>query len=146
MKRGAADLVDEANRLEWLAGQGIPVPRVVERGDHWLVTTTVDGVPAAGFDQLELVVDAMAAVVRQLHALPVAGCPFRRDLAVTTELAAQQVSRGLVDLENLQDEYAGWTGEQLLGRLKQSRPAAEGSGRVPWRLHAGERPAGPGHR
>ncbi|GAA1678533.1 hypothetical protein GCM10009745_22720 [Kribbella yunnanensis] len=122
LKVGGSDLAAEAERLEWLAAQGMPVPHVVEAGADWLVTTEVAGVPAAELDQ---VVDAMASVARMLHALPVEACPYRRDLAVTTEQAHKQVSNGLVDLENLEDEYDGWTGEQLLERLTQSRPADE---------------------
>ncbi|MFC9692358.1 APH(3') family aminoglycoside O-phosphotransferase [Kribbella sp. NPDC056951] len=122
LKVGGSDLAAEAERLEWLAAQGMPVPHVVEAGADWLVTTEVAGVPAA---ELDHVVDAMASVARMLHALPVEACPYRRDLAVTTEQAHKQVSNGLVDLENLEDEYDGWTGEQLLERLRQSRPADE---------------------
>lgn len=39
--------------------------------------------------------------------------------------ARSRVAGGLVDLDNLEDSYAGWTGEQLLAELERTRPASE---------------------
>lgn len=34
---------DEADRLEWLAATGFSCPRVVDRGDGWMLTTELRG-------------------------------------------------------------------------------------------------------
>jgi kanamycin kinase len=67
----------EADRLEWLAGTDIPAPRVVERGDDWMLTTELQGRdasqewPAA---ERPAVLAGLAEGLRRLHALT--ECPF----------------------------------------------------------------------
>ena len=63
--------------------------------------------------------------LRYYWALRCGGVPVRRDLEVTSALARERVEGGLVDLDNLEDQYAGWTGEQLLSELERTRPADE---------------------
>lgn len=84
-----ADLAAERTALDWLSGTGIGAPRVVEYGAvdgyEWLVTTTLPGRSAAEewpAHQRTAVVRAVAGVARALHAVPVAGCPLDRRLAV----------------------------------------------------------------
>ncbi|MDX2972073.1 APH(3') family aminoglycoside O-phosphotransferase [Kribbella solani] len=121
----------ETERLEWLAGQGVATAKVVDHGQDgqagWLITESVPGIPAADWpgDDLGTVVRSLADIARMLHALPTGSCPFHREVDVTTRLATAQVQAGLVDLDNLEDEYAGWTGDQLLGELERNRPPAE---------------------
>jgi aminoglycoside phosphotransferase len=110
----------------------LPVPEVVDSGAagdvRWLVTTAVPGRPAsAGWpvEQHGAVVDALADVARALHALPVDDCPFDRGLAVTVDAARHAVRAGLVDLDDLDDERAGWTADRLLAELEATRPADE---------------------
>lgn len=68
----------DADRLEWLAGTGFPCPRVLDRGEGWMLTSELPGRdasqpwPAADRPR---VVAAMAAGLRELHALPL-DCPF----------------------------------------------------------------------
>ncbi|MEV5983326.1 APH(3') family aminoglycoside O-phosphotransferase [Streptomyces sp. NPDC052114] len=126
------DVSDEADRLAWLTGRGIPVPRIVERGTDgsvaWLVTEAVPGRPAAEEwpgEQRAAVAEALADLAADLHQLPAEDCPFDRGLAVTTEQAARHVAHNLLDLDDLDDERAGWTGERLLAELRRTRPASE---------------------
>ncbi|MGY0459208.1 APH(3') family aminoglycoside O-phosphotransferase [Kitasatospora sp. cg17-2] len=128
----ALDLAAEADRLAWLADQGIPVPRIVDRGADadavWLVTEAVPGVGAAEewpAHRRPAVAAAIAGIARALHELPVDKCPFDRSLATAVPLAEQAVAYGLVDLENLEDEREGWSGERLLAELRRTRPADE---------------------
>jgi kanamycin kinase len=126
------DLRAEAERLAWLGGRGLPVPEVVDVGSDgamtWLVTTAVPGRSAAQTwprEQHTAVVDALADMVRALHALPVESCPFDRSLAVTLPDAHHAAEAGLIELDELDDERAGWTTEQLLAELEATRPAVE---------------------
>ncbi|MFH9424905.1 APH(3') family aminoglycoside O-phosphotransferase [Streptomyces sp. NPDC017529] len=122
----------EAERLVWLAEQGVPVPRVVESGGAgavaWLVTEAVPGRPASAEwpeHQRHEVAAALAGLARSLHGLPVERCPFDRALAVTLPQAARAVADGAVDLADLDEERAGWSGWRLLAELERTRPAAE---------------------
>nr|WP_063842177.1 aminoglycoside O-phosphotransferase APH(3')-Vb [Streptomyces ribosidificus]P13250.1 RecName: Full=Aminoglycoside 3'-phosphotransferase; AltName: Full=APH(3'); AltName: Full=Kanamycin kinase; AltName: Full=Ribostamycin phosphotransferase [Streptomyces ribosidificus]pir/PKSMK/ kanamycin kinase (EC 2.7.1.95) - Streptomyces sp [Streptomyces sp.]AAC32025.1 aminoglycoside phosphotransferase [Streptomyces ribosidificus] len=130
-ENSAFHLDGEADRLDWLARHGISVPRVVERGADdttaWLVTEAVPGAAASEEwpeDERAAVVDAIAEMARTLHELPVSECPFDRRLDVTGE-ARHNVREGLVDLDDLQEEPAGWTGDQLLAELDLTRPEKE---------------------
>ncbi|KAA6215329.1 aminoglycoside 3'-phosphotransferase [Streptomyces albofaciens JCM 4342] len=122
----------EAERLVWLAEEGIPVPRVVESGGDgevtWLVTEAVPGRPAAARwprQQRQDVAVALAGLARSLHGLDRERCPFDRSLAVTVPQAARAVAEGSVDLTDLDEERAGWSGERLLAELERTRPATE---------------------
>lgn len=122
----------EADRLRWLTGQGLPAAGVVEVGTDgrtgWLVTTALPGRPAAGPwspEERARVVDAVADVLAALHALPAASCPFDRGLAVSVPRARAAVRDGLVDLDDLEDEHRGWSGERLLAELEGIPAPAE---------------------
>ncbi|MFG2296364.1 APH(3')-V family aminoglycoside O-phosphotransferase [Streptomyces sp. NPDC048603] len=128
----AFDLAGEADRLEWLARHGIPAPRIVERGadatSTWLVTEALPGVAASEEwpeHQRFAVVEAIAGLARALHELPVDDCPFDRGLTVTVTEARHNVRAGLVDLDDLQEEHEGWSGEELLAELDRTRPEDE---------------------
>lgn len=114
------DLVAEGERLSWLRSQGVPAAEVLDCRPGLLVTAEVPGRSAAEpwpAESLPRVVDALADLTRALHALPVAGCPFDRRLAVTVPEALSAE----VDLDDLDDERAGWTRDELLA----TRPARE---------------------
>lgn len=128
----AFDLAGEAERLTWLANHGIPVPRIVDQGSDdtsvYLVTEAVPGVSAAEEwpeHQRFAVVEAMAALTRSLHELPVDTCPFDHSLAVAVVEAQNNVREGVVDLDDLQEEHEGWTGDQLLAEVERTRPEKE---------------------
>jgi kanamycin kinase len=126
------DLQSEADRLRWLGECNIPVPEVVEivtgAEVDYLVTRALPGASAADVrptEQRSAVVDAVADLLRTLHALPVASCPFDRSLAVTMAAARRAVELGTVDLDDLDPEWSGWTGEQLRTQLEATIPASE---------------------
>jgi kanamycin kinase len=66
-------LQDEADRLEWLSGTGFPCPRVVDRGDNWMLTTELAGRDVSDDDwpaaDHPAVLAAIATGLRELHAL-----------------------------------------------------------------------------
>jgi aminoglycoside phosphotransferase len=69
---------DEADRLAWLGSTGFPCPRIVDRGNNWLLTTELPGRdasqpwPAA---ERPAVLAAIADGLRSLHSLT--DSPFR---------------------------------------------------------------------
>jgi kanamycin kinase/aminoglycoside 3'-phosphotransferase-2 len=71
------------------------------------------------------VVEAMADFARELHTLPVADCPFRRDPDTAVPDAEQAVALGLVDVEDFDEHRVGTDPETLLAELRRTRPAAE---------------------
>lgn len=80
------DLREEAARMRWLRDQGFPAPRVLKCESHLLVTAALPGRTAAEpwpEDDRPRVVDALAAFMRRLHALPVDDCPFDRRVGPT---------------------------------------------------------------
>lgn len=118
------DLVGEGERLTWLREHGIPAAEVLDCRAGLLVTAEVPGRSAAEAwprESLPRIIDALAGLTRTLHALPVAGCPFDRRLAVTVPeaLAAE------VDLADLDEEREGWTRDELVAELLATRPQEE---------------------
>lgn len=130
----AADLADEAARLRWLAPH-LPVPVVVQFGQAadrqqaWLLMTALPGTTASAVLEANpalrsTVVDALAAFLRRLHALPVAGCPFDAGPAVRLAQARQRIDAGLVDTDDFDAEREGWTAQQVWAALQDCRPLA----------------------
>ena len=128
----AADLADELARLRWLA-QYLPVPAVVQCArmadpdQAWLLMTALPGTtasevlaanPALG----PAVVDALAAFLRRLHALPVSACPFNAGHAVRLAQARQRIDAGLVDAEDFDAGREGWTAGQVWAALQDYLP------------------------
>jgi aminoglycoside phosphotransferase len=78
----AAHLVDERDRLAWLAGRW-PVPEVVgfyhAAGDDWLLTREVAGVPlhhpSVGLPPAS-VASLLGEILREIHRTDATGCPF----------------------------------------------------------------------
>lgn len=121
----ADDIAAEAERLRWLAGR-VAVPAIVafarETDAAWLVTEALrgetvwqrlDGDPADG----GRVVAAMAALLRRLHAVPVAECPFDGGAAQRLAQARARIDAGLVDEDDFDEARHGWTAEQVWAAL-----------------------------
>nr|WP_229874433.1 APH(3'') family aminoglycoside O-phosphotransferase [Amycolatopsis deserti] len=119
----AAGLRNERDRIAWLAGQGVPGPRVLDWhcGDTGacLVTSAVPGVPAdrLSAEDLGRAWPHIADAVRRLHEVPVDGCPFSRDLDTMVTTARDVVAREAVNPEFLPDEQQGTPAAELLARL-----------------------------
>ncbi|WBB60660.1 aminoglycoside 3'-phosphotransferase [Streptomyces sp. WMMC500] len=127
-----AGLRHEAACAGWLRAQGLPAPEVVDAGaadgTAWLVTEARPGRSLAEPWPEHLrgaAVEALARFARRLHGLPVDGCPFVRDLAVTVPLAGAAVAAGLVDEGDFDAERRGRSAAGLLAELERTRPAAE---------------------
>lgn len=135
----AADLTRERDRLAWLRGRW-PVPRVAgyfhERGDDWLVTHEVQGVPlyhpSVGWTP-DRVAGKLGEILRGLHATEAHDCPFgtRRpghvlihgDYCLPNVLVSNGELSGLVDvglsgLGNPEDDLAAgvWTLQYNYGK------------------------------
>lgn len=67
----------------------------------------------------------MGTVLRSLHSLPVASCPYDATIPVMLEKARHNVEAGLVDVDDFDDDNLGVTPEELLHRLVTTAPSAE---------------------
>lgn len=128
-KVGPPDQIEEeAERLIWLRGQGIPCPPVVRHAPGLLETASLAGRSGEEPWAEELkprVAESVVLALRSLHALPVADCPFDRSLAVTVPLAEAVTALGEIDLDDLDPERQGWSAHQLLHELHRTVPASE---------------------
>lgn len=130
----ADDIVDEMVRLRWLADKvPVPVPRLIGRvvaeDGAWLLTTALAGDTAwqvldRAPAQRGQVVDALAALLRTLHAIPVATCPFDSGMTHRTWRARRRMDTGLVDVDDFDDARAGWSAEQVWDALQRYVPLA----------------------
>jgi kanamycin kinase len=67
----------EAERLAWLGGTGFPCPRIVDRGNNWLLTTELPGRDASQHWPAADRPAVLAAIADGLRALDqLSGCPF----------------------------------------------------------------------
>lgn len=117
----AADIADEHARLRWF-GEHLPVPRVecflAEPDEAWLLTTALEGRTAHQLltedpDQAIPVVRAIAAFLRDLHALPADRCPFNGAHPLRLAHARRRLDRGEVDADDFGDDHTGWTPHRL---------------------------------
>ncbi|MFD3486044.1 APH(3'') family aminoglycoside O-phosphotransferase [Streptomyces sp. NPDC058665] len=119
----AASLEEERDRVDWVSGQGIPGPRVLDwrvtADAACLVTSTVVGVPAdqVTAPQLRAAWRQIADAVRRLHDVPVRTCPFSRDLTRMFATARDVVARGAVNPEFLPEDQQRTPPTELLARL-----------------------------
>lgn len=126
----ADDITDEMVRLRWLA-RHLPVPSVeafvVRDEEAWLLTTALPGKTAyqlleAQPDARASVVDALAAFLRRLHAIPVSQCPFTGDHMHRLARARERIDAGLVDEDDFDVEREGWTAEQVWDAMQRLLP------------------------
>jgi aminoglycoside phosphotransferase len=118
------DLVGEGERLLWLRQHGIPTAEVLNCRPGQLITAAVRGRSAADpwpAESRARIIDALADLTAALHALPIAGCPFDRRLAVTV-LEALSAD---VDLNDLDTERRGWSRGELVAALVSLPPRHE---------------------
>ena len=111
----ADDLAGEHARLSWAAGK-LPVPSVIGCGDDHLLLGELPGTPA------ELAtsppIDQLVALMRQLHALPVADCPFDARVPARLAQAEANVRAGIVDETDFDDDRRGRSAASVLAELR----------------------------
>ncbi|WP_088182419.1 APH(3')-I family aminoglycoside O-phosphotransferase [Sphingobium sp. Z007] len=127
-----ADILDETVRLRWLATH-MPVPHTVYfasvRDESWLVMTAIAGQTAyqclANDPHKSIaIVDALAAFMRRLHAIPTSACPFNSDHAYRLAQAHDRIHAGLVDEDDFDEERADWTAQAVWDAMNALLPFA----------------------
>lgn len=121
-----AEVAHEHVLLAWLHGR-LPVPDILfwrDDGERaYLATAALPGVMSSDQSLDEaLAIDLLAAGLRQIHALPIADCPFDQRLAAKLQLASVNMSVGLVDMDDFDEDY---TPQAVYQRLLDERPASE---------------------
>ncbi|WP_112245379.1 phosphotransferase [Kribbella monticola] len=118
---GIAELRGERDRVGWLAGTGIPGAEVVDwiesEGGAALLTTAVPGVGGGELPASRRAADSLAGIVKALHEVPVAECPFERRVDDVIGQAGDVVRRGVVEPDFLTDEWRLVPPERLLAGL-----------------------------
>jgi streptomycin 3"-kinase len=129
-KRGPADaLRAERDRVAWLAGTGLPGATVLDwresGGAGWLVTSAVPGVPASELPPASwpAAIETLARVLRDLHSLPPASCPFSRRVAAMFAVAEDVVAHGAVNTDFLRPEHKAAPPPRLLDALRTRLPS-----------------------
>lgn len=126
----AGDVTDGMVRLRWLA-RDIPVPTVegfvAMQDEAWLLMTALPGQTAyqllkAQSDARVGIVDALAAFLRRIHAIPVSECPFNSDHAYRLSRARERIDAALVEEDAFDDEREGWTAEQVWAAMQRLLP------------------------
>ena len=125
------ELADEAERLQWLATNGIACPQILaqvrEAGRDWLLMSAVPGRDLASSPDLEpaRIAEVAADALRALHRLDVAACPFDHRFDRRIALARARMAAGLVDEDDFDEERRGRTAAGLFEELLARRPAGE---------------------
>jgi len=136
LKHGAGpvadDITDEMVRLRWLAPH-LPVPALAHFSrtpeEAWLLMAAMPGHTAwqvlqASPGRRRAVVDALAAFLRRLHAIPLHACPFTSDHAWRLARARMRIDAGLVQEDDFDEDRAGWTAAQVWDALQGLLPLA----------------------
>lgn len=128
----ADDIGAEMERLHWVR-RYVAVPAVVHfvrtPTEAWLLMTAMPGKTAyqlmeAHPERRGAIVDALAVLLRWLHAIPVDACPFNSDHAYRMYQARVRIDAGVVDEEDFDDERAGWTAPQVWQAMQSLLPFA----------------------
>jgi aminoglycoside phosphotransferase len=125
------DIVDERDRLEWLATTDLPAAEMLDWTDDGdIATLTLRTLPGVPMNELAAsaatsAAASLGAFLRRLHTVARETCPFERWLAVTVPLARVRVEQGLVDADDFDTEREGRSPQELLDELVSSRPRAE---------------------
>ncbi len=82
----------------------------------------MDGAEPALLSRPFELVNALAAALRRLHALPIAECPFDRRTAVMLDQAQARLARGVIGPHGFDHPTPP---DQLLAHLRQTQPAVD---------------------
>lgn len=128
----ADDISDEMVRLRWLGGH-VPTPTVVHfvrtSREAWLLMTEVPEDAAyqimkAYPDRRIEIVDAIAAFLHRIHAIPIGDCPFTSNHEHRLLRARARMDAKLVDEDDFDEDREGWTAEQIWDALQGMLPLA----------------------
>lgn len=125
-----SELADEAARLRWLSGQGMPCPDIIALttdDDHdWLLMSALPGRDLASDSTVdaEARVVMLASALRALHSLDIASCPFDHRWSKRLATAERRMRAGLVDEEDFDEARLGRSAADLYSELCQM-PASE---------------------
>jgi len=123
-----SEFVDEAERLDWLASQGMPCPRVIARAfdaeTNWLLLQAVEGTDLASTtlspkDRIVILADAL----KRLHGLDVADCPFDHRIEKRIAIAGARTEAGLIDEDDFDETRLGRTAADLFAELRARVPS-----------------------
>ncbi|WHO74857.1 APH(3') family aminoglycoside O-phosphotransferase [Rhizobium sp. BT03] len=125
------ELADEAARLDWLKGSGLPCPEVIAResdgGRNRLLISALPGADLASASMLTPLVrvELLAAALLDLHRLPIASCPFDHRLENRIAAAKARMQAGIVDETDFDETRLGKSAETLFAELESRRPGRE---------------------
>ncbi|MGR6918639.1 APH(3') family aminoglycoside O-phosphotransferase [[Actinomadura] parvosata] len=122
VKQGPAAAA-EHERLRWLE-RWASVPDVVAFDGDTLVLADV-AAPSLESAAPPHIGTIMGRALRDLHAVPIAECPFDERLDTRLARAADRVRAGLVDPDDFDDDHRGLSARRLHDRLIADRPATE---------------------
>jgi aminoglycoside 3'-phosphotransferase-2 len=127
-----SELAGEGARLEWLATQGLPCPKVVtyetQADRHFLLMTRLAGSDLAssvGTLPADRIVSILAKALKALHSVDPAACPFDHRLDRRIEDARKRVEAGAVDEDDFDDEREGRSADDLFTELCRLKPSQE---------------------
>ncbi|WP_431259173.1 APH(3') family aminoglycoside O-phosphotransferase [Roseateles chitinivorans] len=137
LKHGDGDaatvIADEFSRLQWFADRW-PVPRIEHfewsDGAAWLLTRALPGRTAYEWladdpARAPAIVTSLGRLLRDLHAQPIASCPFNADHRLQLDLARRRLEAGLIDADDFDDARQGWTPQRVWEALGAMLPLAE---------------------
>ncbi|MEI6914122.1 MAG: APH(3') family aminoglycoside O-phosphotransferase [Armatimonadota bacterium] len=124
-------LKEEADRLEW-ACKRLPTAEVfsycADDVHEFLLMTNIRGVSLeqhANAPEVDAIAHVLADGLRQIHGLSVADCPFDETLDIKLKRAEEGVLANLVSPEQFAEEHKGWSSQDILQQLIDTRPADE---------------------
>jgi aminoglycoside phosphotransferase len=131
-RRGSEqDLQPEVARLLWLQNK-LPVPQVLymaEAGDlQYCLLSAIPGLVLYHDDlreHLPAMLRQYALALREIHALPIANCPFDARLDVKIAQARRRLDAGLINEDDFDEERAGQRARSLFKQALATRPADE---------------------
>ncbi|WP_139977044.1 MULTISPECIES: APH(3')-II family aminoglycoside O-phosphotransferase [Brucella/Ochrobactrum group] len=127
-----SELAGECARLEWLAKQGLPCPKIVayetQTDRHFLLMTRLAGADLAssvGDLPAARIVSILAVALKTLHSVDPAACPFNHRLDRRIDDARTRVEAGAVDEDDFDAEREGSSAEDLFCELYRLKPLQE---------------------
>jgi aminoglycoside 3'-phosphotransferase-2 len=125
------ELADEAARLRWLSGQGLPCPDIIafttDDDYDWLLMSALPGRDLASDSTLDAEAQVMmlASALRALHSLDIASCPFDHRWSKRLAVAERRMRAGLVDEEDFDESRLGRSAADLYSELYRMPVGAE---------------------